>query len=282
MSAYGDFLKSQGATAEDIAVLDTPVAQKAFSKQQADAAAAADAALARGKQDADTTWRDFYEKEVTPKYDGMASSVAQTAAELARAKEALITLNKQGLSDLAVKMGYAPADGTPAPAPANPALPAGFDPTKFMTTEQAMALADREGEAIMTIADISQEHARLFPGQTVNFRELRKEAVAKRIPVEQLWMDRYGVAKARSDAEAARAAAHDDAIRKETTDKVTADFVSKYANPETRPLLPSSSPLAPRAATGRDKMPWERNENEAAADRVVRATQKVLQSQITH
>lgn len=282
MSAYSDFLKSQGATAEDIAILDTPVAQRAFDKQQANATAAAADALARGQAEANSTWEQFYKDKVTPQYDGMATREAQALAEAARAKEALITLNKQGLSDLAVKMGYVPADGAAPVVPANPALPAGFDASKFMTVEQATQLADREGQAIATVQDIAIEHASLFPNSRLNFRELRAEAVAKRIPLEQLWMDKFGVAKARSDAEAARIQAHDDAIRKETRDAVTTEFISKYANPETRPLIPSSSPLAPRPATGRDKMPWERNENEAASDRVVRATQKVLASQITH
>lgn len=279
-----EYLRQSGADEESIKALTegsfSGAAKRAFDKLQADAAAAQEDAVKARKlaSDTETTWKTFYENEVTPKYTDMQNQVVTSTAELARAKAAVLAAQEQGLSKVAEQLGWKTADGGGnPPSPAAPGVPANFDASKFVSLDQLNAIAEREGDAIAIAQDIAAEHALLFPGQRLNMRDLRKEAVARRISVMQMWEEKFGVAKARADAEAARQKAHDDAIAKQARDAAIAEMTGKYANPETRPLAPSSSPFTHRAQTGRDKQPWERTDD-ASRDRVARATQKVLQT----
>lgn len=285
---YAEYLQSLGASAEDIKTLtegpSAAVARKAFDAQQAQVAAEtarlkeeAEARVADYKKKAD----DWYETVAQPNLTKATSEATKAAAEAARLRSLVASSTDEGLRKVAEEMGIK-LDGTridpnPNPNPGNP----GFDPNKYFTRDEIVSIAEREGEAIAVAQDIAFEHRLLFPDRPLNFRELRREAVAAKKPVEQLWQEKYGVSAAR-DKRAADAKAADEArIRKEERDKVTSEFAERVANPNLVPGSTSTNVLAPRPATGREKLPWETNLDGAngSNDRTARVTKLFVERQ---
>jgi len=262
---YAEFLASQGATAEDIATMNTPLAQKVFEAQEARATAA----IADYKQKAD----DWYEKVAQPNLTKAQQEATKAAAEAARLRALVVSSTDESLRKVAEEMGYKP-DGTAAAAAAAPKPGAAdFDPNRYFTRDEIVSIAEREGDAIAVAQDIAYEHRQLFPDKPLNFRELRKEAVAARKPVEQHWQEKYGVPAAREARSKADREAHEAAIRKEEREKVTAELASQYANPNTVPAGTSNSPFVARPKAGRDKAPWEAglDGDNGSGDRVAHA-----------
>lgn len=275
MSAYADFLRAQGATPEDITILDTPIAQKAFDAQQA----VATAAIAEYKQKAD----DWYEKVAQPNLTRAQADATKASAEAARLRALVVSSTDESLRKVAEEMGYK-ADGSAAAAAAAPKPGASdFDPNKYFTRDDVIQIAEREGDAIAVAQDIAFEHRQLFPDKPLNFRELRREAVAAKKPVEQFWMDKFGVGSAREARSKADREAHESAIRKEEREKVTAELASQYANPNTVPAGTSSSPFVPRPKAGREKAPWEAglDGDNGSGDRVAHAAKNWADRQAT-
>lgn len=273
---YAEYLKQNGATDEDIKVLDNPIARKGFEalqRQAADASAAAKAAT--DAQAADRAELEkWYQEQQVPAYQKMQNELVAARANEAKAKAAVMALQKQGLIDVAKDLGYdaAPTAGTP---PANPGA-VGFDASKYVTTDAVVALAEQEGDAIALAQDIAFEHRTLFPDKPLNFRQLRAAAKAAHKPVEQYWMDTYQVQPARAAREAAEKSAYEARLIKQGADSEREKYISQYGNPDTRPLVPSTSPFTQRPATGRDKQPWETN-TDPSNDRVRRATAKIME-----
>lgn len=274
---YAEFLRSQGATEEDVKILATPIAEKAF-KVQADQLAAAQAQAkaeldARIQYEADSkTWRD----EVNGHYTKAKNDAIVAQVNEAKARALIDAAQKAGLIQVAEDLGYVTA---PPATPGAPAAPApGAPPTTATgpTWEQVRELAEAEGAAIALAQDIAAEHARLFPNRPINFRQLREKAKTSRKPLEQVWQEDFGVLAARQAAEDAKVAAHDAAMRAEGEAAAVARLASQYGNPDTRPMSPSTSPFAGRAATGRDKQPWEAPEGQLERDRISRAAQNVV------
>ena len=257
---YTEYLRKQGASEDDIKVLVNPVSERAFAAQQADLAKANGAV---------TAYKNWFDNEAVPAYKKMESELVATKANEARSRTALLTLQERGLLKLA-DLGFDPA--TPVAAPVAPPV----DP-RYVTMDQLKTVADGEGDAIAQAYDIGAEHAALFPGKALNMRELRREAVSRGVSVEQVWMDKFGVAQARSDQQAKSQADHDERIRKEGYEKAREEFANTYGNPGARPPVASTSPFAPRPAAGRDKQPWEAGDR--SVDRVRKATQLVVERQ---
>ena len=253
---YAEMLRANGATEEDIKVLDHPAARKAFDAQQA--------AWQTRFSEHDARTNEWYQT-VTGLQEETNRKAVKSAAEAARLKAAILAARDTGLAEVAGIDLDAPATA----AATNPASPT-FDPSKYISAEQLTQVAEREGDAMAAIQDIPEEHRDLFPGQKLNWRELRREAVSRRMSFEALWSERYNVPAARQKAAETRQTAHDDKIRKEAEDRVRTEMASKYGDPNVRPLMPSNSPLAPRPAAGRDKQPWE------SGDRSNERVQKVL------
>lgn len=271
MATYAEFLRSQGATDDEIKILDTPAAQRAYTKMQSDlAAVAAERDTAKSGIDAMNKW---FTDEASPAFKKMESDLVVARANEARAKAAILEAQKRGLVDVAKDLGYNPDEANPTPTP-NPGA-SNFDPNRYFTRDEIVKIAETEGEAIAVAQDIAFEHRQLFPDKPLNFRALRQEALASKKPVEQYWMDKFGVAKAREDREAAARAANEDRIRKEEREKVLTEVASKYANPDMRPLEPSTVSFVPRPNTTRDKQPWERDSSSVENDRVNRVVQKI-------
>jgi hypothetical protein len=131
MSRYADYLKTLGATDADIALLDTPIAQRAFDAQEQRAADALHA-----KEDADTKLTQYdtwYKEKAVPSYKEMERDLLVAKGNEARAAAVLLQSQDDGLRQVAESMGYKP-DGspagsarTPADAPATP-IPANSSP----------------------------------------------------------------------------------------------------------------------------------------------------------
>jgi hypothetical protein len=278
---YIEYLRSQGASDDDIKALTegsfAGPAIKAFDALQAKAAADAAAADRAARADVNSTWEEWRGR-VETEYAGMANDAVAAKAEAARAKAVVLELQKQGaagLSDIAKRMGYEPDAPPPAAPPAG--TPPAFDPKKFVSMDQLPALMEQEGDAMVLLQDIAAEHATLFPGQRLNWRELRKEALAAKQPLEQFWMNKYKVSDARNAAAAAEQKRHDDSIRDETRKALEAEYAARGgSNPDLRLPGPSRHPFAPRAEGGRDKMPWEQNESALANSRVKRGTESFV------
>lgn len=269
---YAEYLKSQGASDEDIKVLDTAIARKAFDKSQADLAAA-QAAQAQAVADRTAT-EDWYRTKAVPEFTAKQNEVIAANANAARYKAALKAAKEQGLVDIDIE-----DDGTP-PAPPNGAHPPvpGIDTSKFVTMDHLAQVADREGDAIAIAQDIAFQHSQLFPDRPLNFRELRREAVAKRISVEQHWKEKYQVDSAIQARDKKR---HDDELAKARDEgaKAERERLAGQFNPQTATPMPSSSPFTVRKTQGdiRAKQPWEApSESVLSDDRVSRVARKIL------
>lgn len=276
---YAEYLKSQGATDEAIKTLVDPVSEKAFNALQAQvtASAAAAAKAEKDKTDAIGQYDTWYNEQAVPAYKKMEQEAIIAKANEARATAAIRAAQAAGLVDLTKDLGYE-VDPEKAAAAARAAAgnPPNFDPTKYVDRDTLLSLVEREGDAIALAQDIAAEHSRLFPGMSLNFRELRKEAVAAKKPVEQLWMEKYKVSDARAAQAKIKQDEYDSRLRKEGADAKATELASRYGDPNQRPLVASNNPFVPRADSGRDKQPWDVPDR--SNERVQKATAKVVSS----
>ena len=260
---YAEFLAAQGASADEIKVLDVPVARKAWEASETARAAA---------QKESTDLRTWYNDQAVPAYKKMEADMMSAKADAARNAALVQAASDQGLLEIAKNAGIKPEDV------AKPAVPAA-DMSKYPTWEQVQQLAEREGEAIATMGRLVQEDQLLFGvDHQVDWPALRREAVTARVNLEQHWMSKYGVQAAREARAKAQRDAAEQKIRDDERSKVQAEFASRYGNPDARPLVPSRNPLAPRAESGRDKQPWETDEGSLTKNRVQRATETLVKS----
>lgn len=271
---YGEYLKSLGATEEDIKLLDTAIGRKTFEAMQAADARATAAESSRTTDRATLEkWRD---EQVIPLVSDMQKKVMLAEANEAKARQAIKTLQDQGLIDVAKDLGYETTPPASQP-PANNGGANGFDPAKYFTKDDVVAIAAREGEAIAIAQDIAFEHRQLFPDKPLNFRDLRAKASAANKSVEQYWMDTYSVAAAREARTLADKTAYETRLRTEGATAERERLSSTYGNPDARPLVPSNSPFTKRPDQGREKQPWEVEDR--SNDRVQRATKAILDMQ---
>lgn len=246
---YAEFLKAEGASEDDIKLLNTPIAQKAFDKQQAIAVAA------KQKSDelieANRKWAEQVETQNQAYLKERDSAKIDAAAAQAR----IAKMGELGLIEVAERL----EPGSTKPEAKT--TPNDFDPSKYVTSDTLMQVAEREGDAIAIAQDISFEHQQLFGGDAtkrLNFRELRREAVSRKMPVESLWMEKYGVQAARDARAAKERADHENRIASEAVTK----YKSEHVNPLTTAPVISSTPFTGRvisegkAATH----PWQQGE----------------------
>jgi hypothetical protein len=273
MANYADYLRSQGASEADITILDTPLARKAHEAMEARIAKAIDDANA-SITDYKTKVDTWYNDSIMPEVERTRAEATKAAAEAARARALILSSQDEGLKRVAKDLGYLIDPAAPRTDPN--AAPA-FDASKYVPRSELQGIAESVGESLAQMQDMVADHMQLFPGQRLNVTALRREALAAKKNVFEFWEQKYKVADARAAAAAAAAKAHDDAIRKEASDAVRAEMASQYGSPDSRPLMPSQSPFAARPATGRDKAPWDKTEDENSADRVSRTTKHVME-----
>lgn len=267
---YAEYLKQNGAVDADIAILDTPIAQRAFDTMQAKLA---EESRLRAIAETDrTNFQNWYENEALPAYTGMQNQVVNSTAELARAKAAVIAAQDQGLSEIAKNLGWT-KDGATPPASTPPA--SSMDTSKFVTNDTLTGFMDQAGDGLAALQDMVSEHASLFPGQRLNVTALRKEAVAAKKNIVQFWNEKYNVPTVRQAAADKDKAAYEQKLRDEGASAERAKYADQ-SNPNLRTLVPSHSPFTPRPdrADG-NKQPWDLPNR--SNDRVRRATLKVLE-----
>lgn len=268
---YAEFLKANGATEDEIKVMDVGPARRAYDAMQSKLEAESSARTAKEAELA--KYDEWYQTQALPEYKAMEKASIQNAGEAARYKAMVDKAREQGLIDVADD-----AAAKAAAAATTPAAPAGFDPKNYPTWQDVTTIAEKEGEAIAIASDIAFEHRQLFPDKPLNFREMRRAAVAAKKPVEQFWMEQFGVAAARTARADAERKSHDDALIKQGRDAAVKELADKYGNPDVRPAMPSTSPFAARPDGGRDKSPWEVSDR--SSERVQRISQKLTQESL--
>jgi hypothetical protein len=281
---FAEFLKSQGASADDIKALTegsfSSIARRAYEKLQADATAASaeaekQAKIAKDYEGRVNSWFDEHDKE----FKTVEQKLVAESARAAKAEAALRVAHERGMIDVAKDLGYNFEE--PPKAPPKKDEPLNVDTSKFLTVDRIKPLLEDAGNGFAVLQDMVLEHMQLFPNQVLHVKELRDKAVAAGKTVHQYWLETFKVEDARKAREAAAQTAHDDKIRKEERERVQTEFASKYGSPETRPLVESKSPFTPRPAANREKQPWETGYTgeDGSNDRVRRATQTFLKSQ---
>jgi hypothetical protein len=285
MATYAEYLKSQGASDDDIKLLDTVIGRKAYDAMQHQLA---DSTRRLGIADTDLkNYQTWFTNEATPAFESMKEAKIRAEAEAARARQVILSSQDEGLLKVAKEMGYdveaPPARRTDsANPPTRTTDPAsGFNPDHYFTRAEIQQIAAQEGEAIATAQDIAYEHRVLFPDKPLNFRDLRARSVKANKPVEQLWMEEFNVTAARAARQEKEKTEYETRLRTEGATAERQRLADTYGNPNVRPLAPSNSPFTMRPAANRDKQPWEIGENKLVNDRVERATKKLLEKTTT-
>lgn len=275
MSTYAEFLRAQGATDDDIKILDTPLARKGYDAQ-VKAVADAQAKITASE----TAQRKWYDEQVVP-----ISAKLQKERDTAVMNEAAANARLKAAQDAGLIEIAANQDADAAARAAAAAKGDTFDPGKYnlVTRDTLLEVAQQEGEAIAIAQDIAAEHSVLFPGQRLSFRDLRKDAVARKVSVEQVWREKYNVDAARTTKTAADTAAYEAKLRKEGDDAATARFAAERANPAMGVAVPSRTPFTgrnPAAATSTDgakiRQPWDMSDSEREQSRQAPVVQRLV------
>ena len=272
MGKYYEYLIANGATAEEAKVLDTPIANKLYEKQQADYEAK-QAELAKLDSDfknyegAVTNWH----KENNQKLIDSQNDAIAARAEEARAKAALMEAQKRGLLDVAKDLNWAPDPPKKEETPA------------YVTEDRFAKIADSIGDNLARMQDTADEFATLFPGKRLNWQQERREAVAAGKDFYSHLNSKYKMDQARTEFANKEREAEIAKWKAEGKKEATEELASKFGNPMNRPMMPSSRPIfAPRNgdALRESKHPWEHADGQLSNDRVKRATDKLIERQL--
>ena len=270
---YAEYLKANGATDDEIKVLDTVVSRRAFDKSQAEAeeARAAAVKLEETMKNYETRVNQWYQ-ENDSKLKQVQNQAVASAAEAARAKAALMEAQKLGLHDIAKDLGY-----TAEP----PAKNQEQVDDRYLTMDKFQQAGDAFAANLAGLLDAANEHARLFPGQPFNAEQLRREAQAAGKTLLPYWEEKFKVRDAREQAAQKQRDAEIAKWKAEGAKEKETELVSRFGNPETRPMLPSKSPFAvrPDDKLRNDNQPWNKSETQLQNDRVTRAAQKLAERQ---
>jgi len=274
MSKYYDYLVAEGIGAEEAKAMDTPANQKMFEKISAE--------RDQFKAENEKISTDFknYEESVQTWHQKASGQLTQAQndviaarAEEARHKAALETAQKQGLLDVAKDLGW-----TPEPPKKEPTAD-----EKYISRDELGRFMGDAGVTLARMADLKDEHARLFPGQRLNIGELLAESKARGANnVFDYYEKKYNAPAAR---EAVAKKEREDEIAKwkaEGAKEKETELVSKMGNPFTRPGMPSQRPIF-QERTGdslrEGKKPWEQVDGKLSEDRVERAMKKFNERQ---
>jgi len=269
---FAEFLKSQGASDEDLKLLDTPVMRKAHERMEAQLA---EAAAAKQKADELVARNREWATQVEEQNQSYLRERDSAKVEAAAAAAKIAKMQELGLIEIAEKME---PGSTKKEEPAS-ALP---DLSKYVDRDTLLSVAEREGEAIAVVGDIAYEHALLFPGKAPNFRELRNEAKQRKLTVEQVWQEKYNVPAARE----ARAKAEKEAETARLHKEWEADFVAKHpqSNPLLQPPTVSKTPFTNviPSTNGGEKQPWLKTDAEKEQGRMNKVLEKMTQQGLVH
>lgn len=271
---YAEYLKENGATEDEIKVLDTAIARRAFDKSQdeAEEARTAAAKLEETMKNYEARVNQWY-TENDSKLKQVQNQAIAAAAEAARAKAALLEAQKQGMVDVAKDLGY-----EPEPPKQQPAVP----DDRYVSKQDFGNLMNEAGNSLARMADLKDEYATLFPGQRLNLSSLVVEAKANGASdVFSYAEKKYNMPAAREAAAQKQREAEIAKWKAEGAKEKETELISKLGNPDMRPLVPSKSPFAvrPDDKLRSDNQPWNKSETQLQNDRIARATQKLMEKQ---
>lgn len=277
MATYAEFLKSQGASDEDLKILDHPVARKAWEKQQADAAAYADAQVKQYHQQVN----QWYATEIEPSRIATATKLNTLQADLAAERGRIKALQDAGLLEVAqTQDARATQVNQPASAAAG-AAPESFDPKKYnlITGDALPEFAKAQGRGMITLTKIMKEHEKLgLPD--ADWESLYDESTKAQKPFGEYWETKYEVAGKRAAKADADNKAYEDRIRKDAIQKYQ---VEQGIQPGTAAPRPSGFAFTKKSADGQSaERPWLRSEAARADSTVERAMQKAAERMTQH
>jgi hypothetical protein len=262
MATYAEYLKSNGATEEDVKVLDTPIARKAFERMEA-AVVAKDDEAKKAKAQADA-YQAWYNDKALPYVSGVESKLSVAEANLAAERTRLKSLQDAGLLELseqdeAAKKAAVEAEKRGAVT---------FDPEKFVPREQFNELATRAADSITLVADLAQEHTALgLP--PVSWRTLKAEASAANQDVETYWKTKFNVEAKRSERSATERAAYEKKISDDAVAKYKAEHPASSVNPALAFGGISANPFTGKVPSASDAtLPWQRSDSEKVNSRI--------------
>lgn len=271
---YAEFLAENGATPDEIKVLDVPSARKGYDAMQSQAAEAITRAT---KAESDKAAYDKWYKEVAEPTAAKAlaerdQALGDAAAERARVKK----LQDLGLLKIAEQMEGGGAGGDDDAAKRAAAAAAQPDLSKYVDADTFRQVVAREGDAIAEAQDLAFEHQRLFPDKPLNFRQLRQTALANKRSVYDQWQSDYNVATVREQRATADKEAYEKKLREEGASAERAKL--QTANPNLVSPVTSTSPFTGRApsAQSADAQPWNKSEAERESTRLQKGISKVL------
>lgn len=273
MPSYAEYLRSEGASDEDIKILDTAAGRRAFEKLQARLDEAS------GEVEKVRAVQADYEKQVDTWYTTERDKNKSLQSQLieAQSREAALKAQREGLLAVARDLGYDPDKLSPPVKPPETPPTGAFDPDKY-TNEVILPLAKKESRAIAKMAMLTSEHARLGLPADVDWMAMLDDSERSGKSIEQLWTERYKVADVRAAQAKAAQDAHDKKIADDAVAAARGQWVSEYGNPNTRPLVPSTNTFTTRKDDNlRAKQPWEHNDSKLSNDRVERATKKLVE-----
>jgi len=268
MATYAEFLKSSGASDEDIKLLDTPVARKAYERLEAAVVEKENARVAAEKKTA--KYQEWYENEALPYTANVEAKLKTAEATLVGERARLKALQEAGLIEVAANDDAARAAAAAAAASGAPT----FDPAKFVPREQFNELAVKAADSITLVADLAQEHSALgLP--PVSWRALKSEASAAGQDVETYWKTKFNVDQKRAEKSAAAVAAHEAKIAEQAIAKYKQEHPASAVNPALGFGSPSSNPFTGKVPSASDAQhPWNRSDSEKVNSRI----NKVLQA----
>ena len=271
---YAEYLKANGATEDEIKVLDSAVARRAFDKSQAEAEEARQTAakLEETMKNYEARVQSWY-TENDSKLKQVQNQAVAAAAEAAKHKAALLEAQKQGMIELAKGQGYdVEPEKTNTPAAAD---------DRYLTMEKFQQAGDTFAANLTAMLDAANEHARLFPNVPFNAEQLRREAQSQGKTLLPYWEEKFKVRDAREAAAQKQRDAEIAKWKAEGAKEKETELVSRFGNPETRPMVPSKSPFAvrPDDKLRADNQPWNKSETQLQNDRISRAAQKLVERQ---
>jgi hypothetical protein len=262
MASYAEYLKSQGATEDDVKLLDTPVARKAFERMEAAVVEKETARLAAEKKTA--AYQDWYEKQALPYVTETESKLKATEATLTGERARIKALQDAGLLEVASADETARAAAAAAAASGTPT----FDPTKYVPVEKFNQLATLAADSITLVADLAQEHAALgLP--PVSWREVKTKAAAAGQTVEAYWEQTFNVPAKRAEKSAAERSAYEKKVGEDAVAKWKLEHPASSVNPALAMGIPSSTPFTGKVPSASDAVnPWLRSDSEKVNARV--------------
>ncbi len=284
MAKLEDILKADGWTDADIAAQATLLNDPKFRGSVEKSYGIVEDENKRFKDENDR-WANWHETEGKPLVALYEKERADAIAEAASLRARL---------DLAEKDGFAPRreEPKPAAAAATPAPGEAWDPKKHNvpTWDDVRKLADAEGQAIAMVQDLTMEYQYLTGKNLLDYSyttqdgrqlrgmtALRAESMANKAPdIRQFAETKFGFQAQRDRIAGEQKAKAEEAIREDERQKV----ISKYGNPNTRPLMPSNDPYIPRVQGEGAKQPWEVSAQERTRARIDRAVQTQLKGAV--